>query len=748
MIPSSAPCFTAPSIPSPSPQRAWQTPDLHRHPTRLNARKNPPERLLLERVEASEPEQPPLRPLHELVGMLHVHALRCASQAGITRLQWNLPAAELLTALEQAQEVGNQWVRLCQQLTIGSPDAVNKVNKVLNFVKDRLEDALSRTDAVPGFSHALPDLQAAIAGVTSLLQQAGGMPDYIASVRPADGRWDREPPTVAQVLLMMQAPAQDPSTVRARLEDGQRPIDIACAPTPATASDMDALRRQLAQRIGNPDLALPLNEVQILLDTPRMPLEVIEQGLRCGLNATDTRALFQAGVPIHPQTAPDPVLRAHLASLKPVTTQQVGKGMVNQVHLHGWTDGVKTWSYTWRPEHPDAEADAMTDVGIPTRRATDWHRPGPNLTGRQVLTHRLGALLGLERHLQVTASYTAVIDGVYGSLNEYVPGLQKLLIQSPHDLSLPPDDLQWLCTWADAPQLLADIARWQGLTRLTLTGSGLRAEVSEAQLGGSSVHLPLIRPLDVSRAEVRRQMVVAVWFHLLTGQVDWNAGNVAFAADPDRPDRQRLVLFDNDLAFGRCLMHPEDACNNQRHQPTGPRVRPARSVLHGTRMPTVIPADLARAMLKLTPQEMLACGAAGLIRLPEWRALESRLHHLQEQVRALQPHGWLHTEMDWLSAETTTALGLDDLPAQAQAIAHDLLHPPNGRADTTRLRDIESDSLMRALAVGQTVARRHPEQRWFPGVLDEAAIRSAVRQERERQSRSMDGSASQGIMHS
>ncbi len=701
----------------------------------------------LERIEPVEPELPPPRPVHEVARAAHRHVQRCLQEVGPQRLQWSLAANELVMSLGHAQEVANIWVNLCQRLTIDGPDALTKVLKVLGFLQERLATAVSLADAMPGFGPAVPDLQAALADTAVLLQQAMRMPDYIASVCPADGRWDREPPTVAQVLMMMQTPAQDPSVVRARLEEGQRPQDIACAPTPTTASALERLRRQLAQRLGNPDLALPLNELQILLDAPPVPVDIIEQGLRYGLNATDTRALFQAGVPVHAQTAPDAALRGQLRSLRPVAVQQAGQGMVNKVGLHGWTDGTRTWSYTWRPEHPDAQADAMADVGIPTRNATDWHLPGPNLTGRQVLTHRLAALLGLERHLWVTASHTAVIEGVYGSLNAYVPGLQKLLIQSPHGLPLPPDDLHWLRAWADAPVLLAEIARWQGLTRLTLTPTGLQAEVCEPQPGGATVHLPMVRPLAVDRADLRRAMVAAVWFHLLTGQVDWNAGNLAFAADPDHPDAPtRLVLFDNDLAFGRHLMHPEDACNNQRGQPPGPRVRPPWSVLHGTRMPAVVPADLAQSLMALTRRQLLACGAAGLIRLPEFNALASRLHHIQVRLRALQPHGWLHTDADWLSPETTSALGLDDLPAQAEVIAADVLGP--GRADTTRLREIESCSLMRALAVGQTVARRHPEQRWFPAILDEAAIRTAVQQERARQAPGPTRPASTEIMNS
>ena len=46
------------------------------------------------------------------------------------------------------------------------------------------------------------------------------------------------------------------------------------------------------------------------------------------------------------------------------------------------------------------------------------------------------------------------------------------------------------------------------------------------------------------------------WLHLLTAQVDWHAGNVAFVPDPHDPGSERLVLFDNDLAFGHCMLHP------------------------------------------------------------------------------------------------------------------------------------------------------------------------------------------------
>ncbi len=746
------PCFTPPVSDRQLEHPNWQPARVQLHPNRLHIRldvpKPPTQRRRLERLEPVPPDLPPPRPVHEIVQGLARHFDACVGRVGALRLSKHHSAAELRTALTYAREAAKSWVRLCNQLCIDHPDAMTSVQKVLNFLQARLEEVQHHAGALAGFKEARSDLQAAQQAIMALQDQASRMPAYTTSVWPADGSWDRQPPSVADVLMMMQAPAQDLSTVRARLEDGQRPMDIASTPSPVKLDDMQQLQGHLAQQLGKPDLGLPMTELQVLLAGPTLPIDAIAQGLLLGLSATETRALFEAGVPIHPHTAPDRQLRQQLQQLKPVPVQQVGQGMVNNVHLHRWTDGVQTWSYTWRPERPDAEADAMTDCGIPMRAATEWDRPGPNLTGRQVLTSLLAERLQLERHITVAKSWPAVIDSTYGSLNEFVPGLQKLLVHSPHDMALDNDDLQWLRSWAEGPTLLADIARWQGLTRLELTATGLRAEKCVPQPGGATFHLPMVRPLDVKQPQVRCQMVVAVWFHLLTGQVDWNAGNVAFAPDPTVPEQHRLVLFDNDLAFGRFLMHPEDACNPLRHQPDGPRVRPPRSALHGTRIPPVIPADLAESLLAVTARDLLDCGGAGLISLPEFTALHSRLRHLQARVRELRqdPHGWLRTDGDWLTPETTRRLGLDDLPALADEVARTVLQPPGRRVDDTLLREIESSSLLRALAVAQEVARRHPQQDWFPTLLDETAIRSAVHQARTFQGGS--GSLTAEIMNS
>ena len=45
----------------------------------------------------------------------------------------------------------------------------------------------------------------------------------------------------------------------------------------------------------------------------------------------------------------------------------------------------------------------------------------------------------------------------------------------------------------------------------------------------------------------------------------------------------------------------------------------------------------------------------------------------------------------------------------------------------TLLRELESDSLLRALAVYQRVAQQHPEQQWFPVLFNPSAIQQAVR---------------------
>lgn len=731
MISQRPPCFPTLGAPPGSRTAPWTPADFQPHPHRLHARKLPPQRMPLERVEPATPDLAPPRPLNELASALVRRFDDCIGQVGQASLLQRQDLVGLKQALSSAREMAGNWVRLCNRLTMGSPQAVDNAGKVLACLHKLLDQVRDCANALPGFSNAGPDLLAALAAVDQLRAQLQALPDYLASVWPDDGSWDRQPPTLGHVLMLLQTTTHA-ELVKARLEDGQAPLGIASEPSSASTRDVERLQQQLARALRNPDLALPLSEAVILLASPPVPVDTVVRGLRCGLSATETRAMFQAGVPIHPQTVPDAALRQQLAALKPVPTQQVGKGAVNQVHLLSWASDSTTLCFTWRPEHPDAQADAMGDCDIPMRGSTQWHLPGPHLTGRQVLSHRLGERLPMACNgVMVTPAWPAVIDGVYGSLNAYVPGLQKLLVNSPCNMPLDPQDLQWLRDWADTPDLLADIARQQGLTRLTLTETGLCAEASLPQHGGSVFHRPLVHPLATDNPRIRQQMVTAVWLHQLTGQVDWNAGNLAFVADPADPERPVLVLFDNDLAFGRALMHPEDALNNQRQQKPGPRVRAPWSPLHGTRLPDVIPADLAEALLGLNDRQMLACGAAGLITLPEFRALQSRLRHIQQHVRQLRDQGgWLRTEADWLAAETTQRLGLHDLPGQAEAVASDTPQPPGVKIDAERLREIESGSLMRALAVGQTVARRHPAQDHFPVVLDTDAVVQAVRHAR------------------
>lgn len=740
MLPSLPPCFTPrgadrPTRHTPPDPLAWTPGRVSLDPDFPQARHMRVGPLRLELVEPVEPDLAPPLPLHELAGALVAHFNDCLTDPGRVSILSKLQVLELQTALPQLHEVTRHWVSWCNRARIDAEGAAAQAGKFLRLMHGLLQVVADQADALPGFTSRIGDVQALEQAIRALQGQLRDMPGYIASVWPADGSWDRAPPTVAEVLLLMQAPRQDPTLVKARLADGQRPADIASQPSSVDLHDMERLCRELADQLRRADLALPLAEQQILLTPPPVPMASITLGIRCGLSATEIRAMFQAGVPIHPDTAPDAALRLRLAGLQPMAPQRLGQGQVNQLQLRSWTDGTHVQTWAWRPEVPDAFANAMVDCGIPCRTAQDPHRPGPNLTGRQVLTSRLAARLGLDRHITVVASHAAVVDGVYGSLNQYLPGLQMLVAAGPRPVPLADTERQWLEQHPDAPRLLADVARWQGLSGLSHHPQGLLAHATVPQPGGSLFELPMMRPLPVGSPRLRRQMVAAVWLHLLTAQVDWHAGNVAFVPDPHDPGSERLVLFDNDLAFGHCMLHPEDACNNQRHRPTGPRVQAPFSPLHGSRFPRVVPADLAGALLDLNTAGLLACGAAGCLNRLEYEALRSRLHHVQQEVRRLlvDPHGLLHTDADWLSSETTARLGLDRLREQADAVADAVLVPPGRQVDTSLLRELESDSLLHALAVYQQVARQHPQQQWFPVVLDAAAIQVAIRTARQQE---------------
>lgn len=734
MLPSLPPCFTPrgadrPTRRTPPDRLAWTPGRVNLHPDFPQARHTRDGRMRLEQVEPVEPDLPPPRPMHELAGALVAHFNDCLIDPAQVGILAKLPVLELQTALPQLHEVARHWLSWCNRARINAGGAAAQADKILRLMASLVEVVADQSDALPGFASRIGDVQALARAIGDHQTLLRDMPGYIASVWPADGSWDRAPPTVAEVLLLMRTPRQDPTLVKARLADGQRPGDIASQPSSVGLHEMAQLCRQLAEQLQRADLALPLAEQQILLAPPPVPMASIARGVRCGLNATDIRAMFLAGVPIHPDSAPDATLRQRLAGLQPMAPQRLGQGQVNQLQLRSWTDGTRVETWAWRPEVPDAFANAMIDCGIPCRTAQDLHRPGPNLTGRQVLTSRLAARLGLNRHITVVASHTAVVDGVYGSLNEYLPGLQMLVAAGPRPVPLADAERLWLEQHPDAPRLLADVARWQGLSGLSHHPQGLLAHATVPQSGGSVVELPMMRPLPVGSPRLRRQMVAAVWLHLLTAQVDWHAGNVAFVPDPHDPGSERLVLFDNDLAFGHCMLHPEDACNNHRHRPTGPRVQAPFSPLHGSRFPRVIPADLAGALLDLDTAALLACGAAGHLNRLEFEALRCRLHHVQQEVRRLlvDPYGLLHTDADWVSSEATARLGLDHLREQADAVAAAVLVSPGRQVDTSPLRELESDSLLHALAVYQQVARQHPQQQWFPVVFDAAAIEVAIR---------------------
>lgn len=736
MIPSLSPCFT-PRVPEPPPPDRtprpshWVPGTCVRHASLTNVRSGPVVRHRMGRIEPVAPDLPPPMPMHEIARSLVAHFNDCLTDPSRLGMLAQVQVQELRAALPLMHELSRHWLRWCNQARIGddNPEVAATADKLLRAMTRQLAVVRDQSSALPGFATRMGELEALGRSIQEFRTLMRDMPDYVRSVRPSDGSWDRTPPTVAEVLLLMKGPRQDPKLVSARLEDGQRPGDIASQPSDVQQHQLELLRHQLAEQLGNADLALPLTELQILLAPPPVPLDCITLGLRHGLDATETRAMYQAGVPIHPDTVPDAALRQRLTRLRPMAPQRLGQGQVNVLELRSWTDGTQVETWAWRPEVPDAFANAMIDCGIARRDAQDWHLPGPHLTGRQVLTSRLARRLGLDRHLTVVASHTAVIDGVYGSLNQYLPGLQKLLTTGAQRIPLTDAERHWLGQHPDGPNLVADIARWQGLSGLVFAPEGLMASASVPQLGGTTVDLPMVLPLPIEQAGLRRQMVAAVWLHLLTGQVDWNAGNVAFVPDPQDPEAGRLVLFDNDLAFGHAMLHPEDACNNQRSQATGPRVHAPASNLHGTRFPRVMPADLAASLLTLDQAGLLACGAAGHLNRLEHAALRSRLHHMQQQVRLLQtdPHGLLHTDADWLSAETTARLGLDHLQEQADAVASAVLVPPGQKVDASLLRELESDSLLRALAVYQRVAQQHPEQQWFPVLFNPSAIQQAVR---------------------
>lgn len=733
-------CASTPSLPDRLHReaRTWQvaTPDWHpiyRNRCRVKGR-----RLGLENIEPEAPS-PHLRVRQDHEARLLARDtgvwMRSLNDPGALA-QWRIKA--LKQTIADIHTCAQAWGRLLTQLKLGGPASLVQVGKVIDLLCLRIADALDGCRSLPGTAGLQPRLQTMQAQALQDQQHVQAMDGFLRRVAPSDGRWEREPPTVAEVLLMMEVDPADTDLVQARLADGQRPVDIVCQHTPVTLQDIEQTERDVATLLRQPHLRMPLQELQLLLSPPRVPLEQIAAGQQQGLTAAETRAMHLAGVPINRHTAPDRVLALQLMQAEHLVLQPLGKGNVNTVSLVRWHNGTQSRTCTWRPEVPDADTDAMVECGLPSRPLDQLHARAPRLAGRQMLTGRLAGHLGMARHITVTQAQPAVLGGVYGTLNDYLPDLQRLLLDPPQPVALPADLPAWLQGLPDGAQaVLQPLAQRHGLYRLELTDAGLLAVAAHPQVGREPYPREMVQPLDHGSARVRCQFTVATWLHLLTAQVDGHPGNIAFVtgADEHGQPQPRLALFDNDLAFSQHLLHPEDACNNRRQQPPGPRVQADRSALHGTRYPGVIPHDLADALLQMNQADLIACGAADLLSAGEYRALRSRLGHIQAEIRRLQqetPPCVLRSDADWLTPQTTQRLGLADLDAQADAVATTVMQPPGKQVDTRLLREVESGGLMRLLAVYQTVALRHPQQAWFPVLFDPEAIVRDVQQARAR----------------
>lgn len=731
---------SAPSLPDRLHReaRAWQvaTPDWHpiyRNRCRVQGR-----RLGL---ESTEPEAPSphlrLRQDHEarLLARDTGVWIRGLTDPGALA-QWRIDT--LKQTIADIHTCAQAWGRLLTQLKLDGPASLGRAGKVIDLLCVRIADALDGCRSLPDTGGLQTRLQTMQEQALRDRQHAQAMEGFLRRVAPSDGRWEREPPTVAEVLLMMEGDPSDTDLVQARLADGQRPVDIVCQHTPVTLQDIEQTERDVATLLRQPHLRMALQELQLLLSPPRVPLQQIAAGQQQGLTAAETRAMHLAGVPINRHTAPDRLLALQLMQAEQLLMQPLGKGNVNTVSLVRWNNGAQSHTFTWRPEIPDADTDAMVECGLPSRPLGQPHARAPRLAGRQMLTGRLAGHLGMARHITVTQAQPAVLSGVYGTLNDYLPQLERVLLDRPQPVALPANLPAWLQGLPDgARAVLQPLAQRHGLYRLELTDAGLLAVAAHPQVGREPYPRELVRPLDHGSARVRCQFTVATWLHLLTAQVDGHPGNIAFVTGFDErgQPQPRLALFDNDLAFSQHLLHPEDACNNRRQQPPGPRVQADRSALHGTRFPGVIPHDLADALLQMNQADLIACGAADLLNAAEYRALRSRLGHVQAEIRRMQrvtPPCVLRSDADWHSPETTQRLGLADVDAQADAVAATVMQPPGKQVDTRLLREVESDGLLRLLAVYQTVALRHPQQAWFPVLFDPEAIVRDVQQAFER----------------
>lgn len=85
MISQRPPCFPTLEAPPGSRTAPWTPADFQPHPHRLHARKLPPQRMPLERVEPATPDLAPPRPLNELASALVRRFDDCIGQVGHRR---------------------------------------------------------------------------------------------------------------------------------------------------------------------------------------------------------------------------------------------------------------------------------------------------------------------------------------------------------------------------------------------------------------------------------------------------------------------------------------------------------------------------------------------------------------------------------------------------------------------------------------------------------------------------------------
>ncbi len=200
----------------------------------------------------------------------------------------------------------------------------------------------------------------------------------------------------------------------------------------------------------------------------------------------------------------------------------------------------------------------------------------------------------------------------------------------------------------DDPELATDFALSKGFLGARVDGDKVtminerQVDPDDESAGDESAgidELPSLNALNFNDTGFWRDATRLQWLDALTGQRDRHAGNYFVSRDPK--GSIRVTGIDNDLAFDAYLLDPDQRLSSE-----------------APRLPKVIDAEAARALLALTP-EQVADDCAGLSNA-EIAAAQARLAVIQAKIRSFGPDSdeglVLGADADWVNDDAVQRL--------------------------------------------------------------------------------------------